>query len=71
MDPGDDPTMLLVGLIVYLVAVVLILGGLLLADWRAGRRRRRREQVTANPDAGRELVRVGYRVQANYRRYHR
>jgi hypothetical protein len=69
MDPGEDPAMLLVGLVVYVVAVAAILGGLLLADWRAGRRRARREQVPANPDAGRELVRVGSRVQRNYHRY--
>jgi hypothetical protein len=69
MNPGDDPAMLLAGLVVYAVAVALLLGGLLLADWHAGRRRRRNQQVSANPHAGRELVRVGYRVQRNYHRY--
>lgn len=66
MDPDGDMTMLLVGLVVYLVAVVAIVAGLLLADWRAGRRRAR---VEPNPAAGRELVRLGYRVQRNHRRY--
>jgi hypothetical protein len=69
MDSDPDTTMLLVGLAVYLVALAAILGGLLLADWLAGRRRARRQRVPANPNAGRELVRVGYRVQRNHHRY--
>jgi protein-S-isoprenylcysteine O-methyltransferase Ste14 len=66
MDTDADMTMLLVGLVVYLVAVAAIVAGLLLADWRAGRRRVR---VEPNPAAGRELVRAGYRVQRNHHRY--
>lgn len=73
MNTGGDITLLLVGLVVYLAAVVVILGGLLLANWWLGRKhereRQRRERVEANPAAGRELVRVGYRVQHNYQRY--
>jgi hypothetical protein len=70
MDTTDtDTSLLLVGLVVYLAGVMVILAALLLANWWAGRKRPRRERVTANPAAGRELVRVGYRVQRNYHRY--
>jgi len=68
MDTDASMTLLVVGLAAYLVAVAVILGGLLLANWHAGRKRVSREQVTANPNAGRELVRVGYRVRTNYHR---
>lgn len=69
MDSEADATMLLVGLVVYLVALAAILGGLLVANHLAGRRHARRQRVEANPNAGRELVRVGYRVQRNWHRY--
>jgi hypothetical protein len=71
MDTDGDTTMVLVGLVVYVVAVAAILTGFLVADWLAGRKRaqREREPVKANPAAGRELVRVGYRVRTNYHRY--
>ena len=71
MDADGDMTLLVVGMVAYVVAVVAIVGGFLMADWRAGRRRvreARRELVKAGATS-RELVRVGYRVRANYHRY--
>jgi hypothetical protein len=69
MSTGDTSPLL--GLLVYLALVAVLVGGLLVANWRAGRRhhRARHKRIEANPAAGRELVRVGYRVQRNYRRY--
>jgi hypothetical protein len=68
MDTDASIPPVMIGVAVYVVAVAAILGGLLLADWRAGRKRRQKV-VKANPDAGRDLVRVGYRVQRNWHRY--
>jgi len=68
MGADADMTLWVVGMVAYLIAMVAIVGGLLVADWRAGRKRARRELVKAE-STSRELVRVGYRVRANYHRY--
>jgi len=70
MDTDGNMTMLIVGVVADVVAVAAILGGLLLADWHAGRKRTRAQRELIKPTAtSRDLVRVGYRVRANHHRY--